>query len=183
MHLCVWVCHCDSKIVSEAFVSVYLIVPVKVTLCECANCQPLSALWNCAFGCPQDTECINGLHSCKYEQSLSGWTKSQMGFSQSFLFSMSQTCVLGRATHHRMAGQGQCRLQHFSLTAEPLVFFSPCFCVCVDHLAFTVSALRQCSQRASRWCIATGNPQPHSQRISAAEVMRFVVVMMKLLFD
>lgn len=49
LHLCVWVCHCDSENVSEAFVSVYLIVPVQVTLCECANCQPLSALWNCLW--------------------------------------------------------------------------------------------------------------------------------------
>lgn len=69
-------------------------------LCESVNRQPLSALCDSAFGCPQDTKSVNALHSCKYERLLSGWTKGQMGCSQSSLFSMRQTCVLDRAARH-----------------------------------------------------------------------------------
>lgn len=97
----------------------------------------LCQLCETAFGCPQDTECVNGLHSCKYEQSLSGWTKSQMGFSQSFLFSVSQTCVLGRATHHRVAGQGQSTVfpPRCKATRSYLCVFR------CEPLAFTISTM------------------------------------------
>lgn len=79
-----------------------------------------------------------------------------MGFSQSFLFSMSQTCVLGRATHHRVAGQGQCSLQYFCLDAKPLVLISVCFGV--NHQP-SPSALRQCTRRAPKLCFTLGNSQ------------------------
>lgn len=115
-----WTCvfECVTVILKNvdvwAFVNVCLTVPVHVGVCECANCQLLLASYNSAFSCPQDSECVNFLHSCVCEWAFSGWTKGQMGFSQRSLFTMSQTCVSERATHHWVAGQGQYRLKHFS---------------------------------------------------------------------
>lgn len=90
-------------------------------------CEPAAQNWLCAplpLVDLQCFECVNASHSCKYEQPLSGWTESQMGFSQSPLFSMSPTRISDRATCHRMAGQGQYRRKHFCLLAQLLLFVS-----------------------------------------------------------
>lgn len=83
-----------------------------------SDCQLLLAPYNSAFSCPRDSQCVNVLHPCERQGGLSGWTKGQMGFLQSSLFSMSQTCVSDRATHPWVAGHGLCRLKHVCLAAQ-----------------------------------------------------------------